>query len=95
MENYDVISVAGEGSYGIVMKCRNKVTKKVVAIKKLIDIEGDKYAKKMAFREIRILRVSISTVPKFIEKLQWVLFLYMTYEFRFFNKFPVFSSPLS
>lgn len=59
MENYEVLSVAGEGSYGIVMKCRQKNSKKIVAIKKLIDIENDQYVRKMAFREIRILKVSI------------------------------------
>lgn len=58
MDNYEVLSVAGEGSYGIVMKCRQKKTKKIVAIKKLIDVESDHYIKKMAFREIRILKVS-------------------------------------
>jgi serine/threonine protein kinase len=57
MENYEVLSIAGEGSYGIVMKCRQKNAKKVVAIKKLIDIESDHYVRKMAFREIRILKV--------------------------------------
>lgn len=68
MENYEVLSVAGEGSYGIVMKCRQKNTRKIVAIKKLIDIENDHYVKKMAFREIRILKVG----PVFYElKLFW------------------------
>ena len=58
MENYEVLSIAGEGSYGIVMKCKVKYSKKVVAIKKLIDIENDHYVRKMAFREIRILNVT-------------------------------------
>lgn len=57
MENYEVVSIAGEGSYGIVMKCRQKHSKKIVAIKKLVDIENDHYVRKMAFREIRILKV--------------------------------------
>lgn len=59
MENFEVLSIAGEGSYGIVMKCRLKNSKKVVAIKKLIDVENDHYVRKMAFREIRILKVGI------------------------------------
>lgn len=59
MENYDVLSIAGEGSYGIVMKCKHKITSNIVAIKKLIDIECDHYMKKMAYREIRILKVNL------------------------------------
>lgn len=57
MEKYEMISIVGEGSYGVVVKCRNRENKRLVAIKKLIRMEGDNYAKKIAVREIRILKV--------------------------------------
>ncbi|XP_065210912.1 cyclin-dependent kinase-like 4 [Planococcus citri] len=56
MENYEVLSVAGEGSYGIVMKCRHRHSKEIVAIKKITDYNNDNYVKKMILREVRILK---------------------------------------
>ena len=38
---YEVIGVVGEGAYGIVMKCRNKETGEIVAIKKFKDNEEE------------------------------------------------------
>lgn len=57
MEKYESIGVVGEGSYGIVMKCRHKETGQVVAIKKFIETEDDHNVRKMALREIRMLKV--------------------------------------
>eukprot|EP00959_Pyramimonas_sp_CCMP1952_P228297 4773628-Pyramimonas_sp.AAC.1 len=34
MNKYEVIGVVGEGAYGVVLKCRNKETNEVVAVKK-------------------------------------------------------------
>jgi serine/threonine protein kinase len=34
MNKYEVIGVVGEGAYGVVLKCRNKDTNEVVAVKK-------------------------------------------------------------
>lgn len=59
MEKYESIGVVGEGSYGIVMKCRHKETGQVVAIKKFIETEDDHNVRKMALREIRMLKVRI------------------------------------
>ncbi|XP_039299206.1 cyclin-dependent kinase-like 2 [Nilaparvata lugens] len=56
MEKYEHIEVVGEGSYGIVMKCRHKETGQIVAIKKFIETEEDHNVRKMALREIRMLR---------------------------------------
>ena len=58
MDKYETIEVVGEGSYGIVMKCRHKETKQIVAIKKFLETEEDPHVRKMAFREIRMLKVS-------------------------------------
>lgn len=59
MEKYDVISVVGEGSYGLVMRCRHRESGQYVAIKKFLETEDDPTVRKMAMREIRMLKVSI------------------------------------
>nr|CAD7589127.1 unnamed protein product [Timema genevievae] len=58
MEKYESISVVGEGSYGLVMKCRHRETGQMVAIKKFIETEEDQVVRKMALREIRMLKVT-------------------------------------
>ncbi|XP_066905775.1 cyclin-dependent kinase-like 1 isoform X2 [Halyomorpha halys] len=56
MEKYSVISVIGEGSYGKVMKCRHNESGLIVAIKKFTGTDEDFTARKVAFREIRMLK---------------------------------------
>ena len=34
MNKYEVVGVVGEGAYGVVLKCRNKETNEIVAVKK-------------------------------------------------------------
>lgn len=58
MDKYENIEVVGEGSYGIVMKCRHRETGQIVAIKKFLETEEDVHVRKMAFREIRMLKVN-------------------------------------
>ena len=57
MEKYEKISKIGEGSYGVVFKCRNRDTGQTVAIKKYVETEDDILIKKIALREIRMLKV--------------------------------------
>lgn len=57
MEKYDNLGMVGEGSYGMVIKCRNRETGQIVAIKKFLDSEEDKVVKKIAAREIKMLKV--------------------------------------
>ena len=57
MEKYEPLGVVGEGSYGIVLKCKNRADNKIVAIKKFIDSEDDVNVRKIALREIRVLKV--------------------------------------
>ena len=59
MERYENLGLVGEGSYGMVMKCRHRETNQLVAIKKFIESEDDKMVKKIALREIRMLKVCI------------------------------------
>jgi len=42
MDKYENLGVVGEGSYGVVIKCRHKETGQTVAIKKFLDTEDDK-----------------------------------------------------
>lgn len=57
MEKYEKICRIGEGSYGVVFKCKNKETGQHVAIKKFVESEEDPLIKKIAMREIRMLKV--------------------------------------
>ncbi|KAL7754453.1 hypothetical protein RI367_000434 [Sorochytrium milnesiophthora] len=56
MESYEKISPIGEGTYGVVMKCRHKETGQIVAIKKFKESEEDAQIKKTALREVRMLK---------------------------------------
>ena len=57
MEKYEKVCKIGEGSYGCVFKCKNKENGQLVAIKKFIETEEDPLIKKIAMREIRMLKV--------------------------------------
>jgi cyclin-dependent kinase-like len=59
MERYEKLGKLGEGSYGMVFKCRNRDTGQIVAIKKFVESEDDPLIRKIALREIRLLRVII------------------------------------
>ncbi|XP_060571022.1 cyclin-dependent kinase-like 4 isoform X3 [Ruditapes philippinarum] len=56
MEKYEKICRIGEGSYGVVFKCKNRETGQHVAIKKFVESEEDPLIKKIAMREIRMLK---------------------------------------
>jgi len=62
MEKYENIEVVGEGSYGIVMKCRHRETGQMVAIKKFLETEEDLQVRKIAIREIRVLKVHVMLI---------------------------------
>jgi cyclin-dependent kinase-like len=57
MNKYVVLGVVGEGAYGVVLKCRNKDSGDVVAIKKFKESEDDEMVKKTTLREVKILRM--------------------------------------
>ena len=61
MEKYEKLGKIGEGSYGAVYKCRNTETGQLVAIKKFMESEEDPLIRKIALREIRMLKVRSST----------------------------------
>ena len=49
----------GHGSFGAVYYARNVFTKEIVAIKKFLESEDDKMVKKIALREVRMLKVIV------------------------------------
>lgn len=57
MDKYEKLCKIGEGSYGIVFKCRNRESGQIVAIKKFVETDDDPAIKKIALREIRMLKV--------------------------------------
>lgn len=56
MNKYEVMGVVGEGAYGVVLKCRNKETQEIVAIKKFKEGDDDESVRKTTLREVKMLR---------------------------------------
>ncbi|XP_069063094.1 cyclin-dependent kinase-like 1 isoform X2 [Pleurodeles waltl] len=56
MDKFERLGKIGEGSYGVVFKCRNKDNGQIVAIKKFVESEDDPVIRKIALREIRMLK---------------------------------------
>lgn len=65
MDKFEKLGKIGEGSYGVVFKCRNKETGQIVAIKKFVESEDDPLIKKIAMREIRMLKVKFCSTWSF------------------------------
>jgi cyclin-dependent kinase-like len=58
MNKYDVVSVVGEGAYGIVLRCRDRGSGADVAIKKFKESSEDSdVVRKTTLREVRLLRL--------------------------------------
>lgn len=57
MDRYEKLSRLGEGSYGIVFKCRDRDTGQLVAVKRFVESDEDPAIRKIALREIRLLKV--------------------------------------
>ena len=62
LENYDLIDIIGEGSYGEVMEAKCKVTGERVAIKYVKNIYENEYDWVKTLREIQIMR-KLSAIP--------------------------------
>lgn len=60
MERYESLGLVGEGSYGTVLKCRHRESGRLVAIKKFVDSDDDRTVKKIALREIKLLKVAVN-----------------------------------
>ncbi|XP_032811665.1 cyclin-dependent kinase-like 4 [Petromyzon marinus] len=55
-DKYEKLRKIGEGSYGVVFKCRSRDSGKIVAVKMFVESEDDPVIKKIAMREIRMLK---------------------------------------
>ncbi|PIK61224.1 putative cyclin-dependent kinase-like 5 [Apostichopus japonicus] len=56
MNKYEVLGLVGEGAYGVVLKCRHKATKDIVAVKKFKDSEDNEDVRRTTLRELKVLR---------------------------------------
>ncbi|NWW77860.1 CDKL2 protein, partial [Climacteris rufus] len=56
MDKYQVLGLVGEGSYGVVTKCRNRENGQIVAVKKFLESDDDAAVRKIALREIKLLK---------------------------------------
>ncbi|KAG9396591.1 Protein kinase domain [Carpediemonas membranifera] len=56
MDLYDTLHLIGEGTYGVVIKCRHKDSDNYVAIKRFKETDDDALVRKTALREIRMLK---------------------------------------
>ncbi|KAH9495461.1 Cyclin-dependent kinase-like 2 [Bulinus truncatus] len=82
MEKYENLGLVGEGSYGMVLKCREKDTGKLVAIKKFLESEDDKVVQKIALREIKMLKqLHHDNLVNLIETFRKRKRLYLVFEF--------------
>lgn len=82
MEKYENLGLVGEGSYGMVLKCRHKESGQLVAIKKFLESEDDKMVKKIALREVRMLKqLRHDHLVNLIEVFRRKKRLYLVFEF--------------
>ncbi|KAI8796409.1 cyclin-dependent kinase 2 isoform X1 [Biomphalaria glabrata] len=82
MERYENLGLVGEGSYGMVLKCKHKETGQLVAIKKFLESEDDKIVQKIALREIKMLKqLRHDNLVNLIETFRKRKRLYLVFEF--------------
>lgn len=67
MDRYEKLSRLGEGSYGVVYKCRDRETGGLVAVKRFVESEDDPAIRKIALREIRLLKVLLQLQKTLLE----------------------------
>ncbi|XP_034180100.1 cyclin-dependent kinase-like 1 isoform X1 [Osmia lignaria lignaria] len=82
MDKYETIGIVGEGSYGVVMKCKHNETGQLVAIKRFLETEDDLQVRKMAYREIRMLnKLCHENLVNMIEAFRRRKRLYLVFEY--------------
>lgn len=63
MDKYQVLGLVGEGSYGVVTKCRDRESGQIVAVKKFLESDDAAAVRKIALREIKLLKVRLARRP--------------------------------
>eukprot|EP00949_MAST-11_sp_MAST-11-sp1_P004270 g4270.t1 len=82
MENYENLGTIGEGTYGVVLKCKHKETGQIVAIKKFKESDEDEQVRKTALREVRILKqLRHDNIVNLIEVFRRKGKLYLVFEY--------------
>ena len=82
LEKFIKVEKVGEGTYGVVYKCQNKETKKLVALKKIRLENEDEGIPSTAIREISILKqMHHQNIIKLIEIINGDKKLYLVFEF--------------
>jgi len=82
MNKYEQLGIAGEGAYGVVLKCRQKDTNKLVAIKQFKELEGDDEAHKLMQRELRLLKMlNHENIVQMLESFYRKNTFYVVFEF--------------
>ncbi|KAK9917007.1 hypothetical protein WJX75_009925 [Coccomyxa subellipsoidea] len=56
MDQYEELGCIGEGTYGVVIKCRHRETGQLVAIKQFKESDDDEQVRKTVEREVRVLK---------------------------------------
>lgn len=56
MENYEILTEVGNGSFGEIVKAKHRQTQRVVAIKRILEIDENPLVYKALIREVHILR---------------------------------------
>lgn len=81
-QKYENLGKIGEGTYGIVLKCRHRSTGQLVAIKKFKESDHDELVRRTALREIRVLKqVNHKYIVKLIEVFRSKSKLYLVFEY--------------
>lgn len=79
MERYTVLDIVGEGSFGVVAKCLNKINGRTVAVKKLLD---SKWCPDTIVREISLLHAfKHDHVMPIIEAFRYCGYVYIVFPY--------------
>lgn len=82
MNKYEVLGFVGEGAYGVVLRCRNKESGEILAIKKFKESDDDEGLRKTTLREVKILRMlRHSNIVSLIEAFRRKGKLYLVFEY--------------
>jgi len=82
LENYEKLEKVGEGTYGVVYKCRDRITGQIVALKKIRLETEDEGVPSTAIREISLLKeLEHPNVVKLYDIIHSDAKLYLVFEF--------------
>ncbi|GAB4815159.1 hypothetical protein N2152v2_002205 [Parachlorella kessleri] len=82
MDAYENLGRIGEGTYGVVLKCRVRETGELVAIKRFKESDSDEQVRKTAVREVKVLRsVRHDNVVQLLDVFRQSGKLYLVFEY--------------